>query len=47
MLVYDDLKKNLARCNKGVEVIGLLRDDLEKEIGKAIADSIKTAYNKL
>lgn len=47
MLVYDDLKKNLACCNKGVEVIGFLRDDLEKEIGKVIADSIRTAYNKL
>ena len=41
MLVYDDLKKNLARCNKGVEVIELLRDNLANEIGKTIANSIK------
>ena len=47
MFVYDDLKKNLARCNSGVEVIGALLDDLAKESGKTIADSIKTAYNKL
>ena len=46
MLVYDDLKKNLARCNKGVEVIELLRDNLAKEIGKTIANSIKPMYNK-
>ncbi|SFO93461.1 hypothetical protein SAMN05216343_10141 [Oscillibacter sp. PC13] len=36
MLVYDELKKNLARCNKGVEVIGLLRDNLEKKLEKLL-----------
>ena len=36
MQIYSDLKRNLARCNGGTEVIESLRNNLEKEIEKTI-----------
>lgn len=41
------LTRGAAAKIASIMELGFLRDDLEKEIGKVIADSIRTAYNKL